>query len=462
MKNRNRSRAFSLGALVLVSAAGAAGAQQAAEAGRMGLRPAGASFGVVGPGHTCRAPRAHEVAEIAEAVPSLAEIAAREREMFSVGRQAEASPLAAGSGGLDIQYSLAGDVAADADFVQALEVAAQIWEDLIADDVTLIMDVSFTSNAGFIAATSRFEASGGYATIRDAVVGDASDQEAGYIGELPSSPLEFDYGFTVYIPGISQPEDIVNVSFAQAQALGFNDLSDGNDPDSAITFNTDFPFDNDPADGLTPGFVDTVFVMVHELGHALGFVSGVDGPSFPSVWDLFRVGTEGFANDPDTLSEFATAQRVMGAGERAAVDTVGFFDGIEPSFNLSSGVDGDGRQASHWRDEDLEGSSTVIGVMDPTFNPATIDTLNPISDADLLAFSLMGWDIDLPFAGGEDEPCNAADIAEPFGALDGADVNAFIGAFGSGGSAADIAEPFGTVDGADVNAFIGAFGAGCP
>ena len=59
-------------------------------------------------------------------------------------------------------------------------------------------------------------------------------------------------------------------------------------------------------------------------------------------------------------------------------------------------------------------------------------------------------------------PCNAADIAEPFGALDGADVNAFIGAFGSGGSAADIAEPFGTVDGADVNAFIGAFGAGCP
>jgi hypothetical protein len=58
--------------------------------------------------------------------------------------------------------------------------------------------------------------------------------------------------------------------------------------------------------------------------------------------------------------------------------------------------------------------------------------------------------------------CNAADIAEPFGILDGADVNAFINAFGTGGDAADIADPAGVLDGADVNAFINAFGAGCP
>jgi len=58
--------------------------------------------------------------------------------------------------------------------------------------------------------------------------------------------------------------------------------------------------------------------------------------------------------------------------------------------------------------------------------------------------------------------CNAADIAAPFGLLDGADVNAFISAFGSGGASADIAAPFGVLDGADVNAFISGFGAGCP
>jgi len=58
-------------------------------------------------------------------------------------------------------------------------------------------------------------------------------------------------------------------------------------------------------------------------------------------------------------------------------------------------------------------------------------------------------------------PCNPADIAQPFGLLDGADVNAFISAFGISGSLADLNND-GTVDGADVNAFISAFGAGCP
>jgi hypothetical protein len=60
-----------------------------------------------------------------------------------------------------------------------------------------------------------------------------------------------------------------------------------------------------------------------------------------------------------------------------------------------------------------------------------------------------------------DEGCNSADLAMPFGILDGADVNAFITAFGAGDDAADLNED-GLVDGADVNVFITQFGAGCP
>ena len=60
-----------------------------------------------------------------------------------------------------------------------------------------------------------------------------------------------------------------------------------------------------------------------------------------------------------------------------------------------------------------------------------------------------------------EEPCVAADLAEPFGLLDGADVNAFITAFGGGDDAADLNDD-GVVDGADVNTFITQFGAGCP
>lgn len=58
--------------------------------------------------------------------------------------------------------------------------------------------------------------------------------------------------------------------------------------------------------------------------------------------------------------------------------------------------------------------------------------------------------------------CNPADVAEPFGVLDLADVQAFVSAFTSGDSLADIAEPFGVLDLADVQAFVGAFVSGCP
>jgi len=59
-------------------------------------------------------------------------------------------------------------------------------------------------------------------------------------------------------------------------------------------------------------------------------------------------------------------------------------------------------------------------------------------------------------------PCNPADLAPPFGFLDLADTDAFIGAFLAADPAADLAPPFGFFDLADTDAFIGAFLAGCP
>lgn len=58
--------------------------------------------------------------------------------------------------------------------------------------------------------------------------------------------------------------------------------------------------------------------------------------------------------------------------------------------------------------------------------------------------------------------CNEADIAEPFGILDLADIGAFVGAFTTQQPAADLAAPFGVYDLADLSAFVGAFVAGCP
>lgn len=55
-----------------------------------------------------------------------------------------------------------------------------------------------------------------------------------------------------------------------------------------------------------------------------------------------------------------------------------------------------------------------------------------------------------------------ADLAEPFGILDLADINAFTSAFFAQDPVADLAEPFGVLDLADINAFTESFFAGCP
>lgn len=58
--------------------------------------------------------------------------------------------------------------------------------------------------------------------------------------------------------------------------------------------------------------------------------------------------------------------------------------------------------------------------------------------------------------------CNPADLAEPFGVLDLADITVFVSAFVSGDPAADLAEPAGVFDLADISAFVAAFVGGCP
>ena len=58
-------------------------------------------------------------------------------------------------------------------------------------------------------------------------------------------------------------------------------------------------------------------------------------------------------------------------------------------------------------------------------------------------------------------PCNAADLAEPFGTLDLTDISAFVGAFVAQETPADL-DGNGLYDLADISAFISAFSGGCP
>ena len=184
----------------------------------------------------------------------------------------------------------------------------------------------------------------------------------------------------------------IRVPRANARGLGLIAAADPG-ADGTIVFNQNFNFDFNRADGITAGATDFVFVAAHEIGHLLGFVSGVDvldgndgqagrpGPfndntfTFVSPLDLFRFSTQSFGVGEGTI-------------DWAADNRVKFFSidgGATALGNFSTGVNnGDGNQASHWQD------NNGLGIMDPTAGGGELGVITPL---DLRAFDVVGWNL---------------------------------------------------------------------
>ena len=183
----------------------------------------------------------------------------------------------------------------------------------------------------------------------------------------------------------------LSVNTANLKALGIttdanNRPVDTGGADASITFSSDFTWDFDPSDGITAGAIDFVGVAFHEIGHALGFESGVDtvdyysgsGPGAPfnlnpyaifSTLDLFRYSSAG------------TRDLSYGGTKYFSID-----GGLTNLALFSTGdFQGDGYQASHWKD------GLGIGIMDPTSVPA--GQANVITSRDILAMDVIGWNL---------------------------------------------------------------------
>jgi hypothetical protein len=156
--------------------------------------------------------------------------------------------------------------------------------------------------------------------------------------------------------------------------------------DASITFNSAFSFYYGSSPSVPAGLVDFETVAAHEIGHALGFISDVDDVDAgattvsPTVLDLYRFAA---GNVPTTAAQFTTTARSMLANSAAVTsDTVN-------QWAMSTGVNtGDGRQASHWKDDAL--TASLIGIMDPTLASGVREG---ISAADIRAMELIGYDL---------------------------------------------------------------------
>jgi hypothetical protein len=300
---------------------------------------------------------------------------------------AESRGAGLGLGAFDVVIQPGAGLAGNAAALAAWDRAAASWEAIIADPITVTIaaDLVDIGEPGVLGQTDPVLFLGDVDEIRDAMAAAAgAEPDDGIVDALPTAAqLRL-----LLAPGSAFNGEMVATK-ANLKALGFTGLdAQAGARDASIVFNAGFAFDFDHSDGTTPGTVDFESVAAHELGHALGFISGVDfldGGSVvatPMPLDLFRF-PDGTVDDPGNRAEFTSARRSQRPGSNDV------FDDVAVEHRMSTGADrGDGRQASHWKDDALTG--VYVGLMDASLSPRTILTL---TDADARAIDVIGWDV---------------------------------------------------------------------
>lgn len=282
---------------------------------------------------------------------------------------------------------------------QGFIAAGNLWSSTLNDPVTIRLTVGLgTLASGTIATTNTGQVLYNYSTVSSALAADAtsaSDQTA--VAHLPVGgvPMRINHTTTnsggVYFDlGGSDNNNFIQMSTANAAALGlpvsrFIVAGCQVACDGSIVFSNTLSFDFDRSNGIASGQLDFVGVAAHEIGHALGFLSGVD----------FLDTTAGLAENsytvvsPLDLFRFSSFSAAQGAIDfTASTDTkyLSIDGGLTGTgVTLATGVKfGDGRQASHFKD------GLGLGIMDPT---ASGGELLAISNNDKLAFDVIGWNL---------------------------------------------------------------------
>ena len=290
-----------------------------------------------------------------------------------------------------------------AEQILGFEMAGEIWSSYLSDDVTINIYVESTNELPedvIGAALPGKKKKEKFEKVKGALADDATstdDQLA--VANLPAEDKEF--GILVDGQELDKTKEF-RLTNANAKSLGLlneeQDKLDGYILVNDLTSNSDIAWDYDPlrSDGIQGNEVDFLSVAMHEIGHILGFVSGIDDDEWLNVL------TESEEEDKEikdkdfkfasTLDLYRYSDSSPSSGE------IDLSVGGNPYFSIDGGntnlgsfangeytqFGGDGYQASHWEQNSSQ------GVMDPIL---PVGQRRDISNLDLTAMDVIGWDI---------------------------------------------------------------------
>lgn len=203
----------------------------------------------------------------------------------------------------------------------------------------------------------------------------------------------------------------LDLNTANVKAVGGTatyDVSNTQQLDGSVDFSSTFGFDFDPTDGIATDTFDFIGVAIHEIGHALGFVSGVDTLDYfgaPdgddqatgnalnfnqyalfSALDMFRYST-----DPTNIAPGTNPVLDLAVGGTKYFSIDGGATALYGNTFATGAYNGDGDQASHWKDAaGPNACGPQLGIMDPTF---CYRQRGEVTALDLAAFDAIGYNL---------------------------------------------------------------------